>query len=61
MTAAAYILIIMMHVGPMGDGNSNALATAVFNSKETCEAARDAAEGLARGTVKQIRAVCVKQ
>lgn len=43
-----YILILMMHVGPMGSGNSNALTTAEFLSKESCEIAAK----LASGTVK---------
>lgn len=58
---APYVLVIMMHVGVLGNGNSNALSTAVFTSRENCEAARDAVEKLADGTVKKIRTVCVKQ
>jgi hypothetical protein len=57
----AYILILMMHVGPMGDGNSNALTTAEFASQQTCEAAGQAAKTMATGTVKEIKYVCVKR
>ncbi len=53
-----YILILMMHVGPMGSGNSNALTTAEFSGKANCIAAGKAAENLAKGTVKEIRFVC---
>lgn len=56
-----FILILMMHVGPMGDGNSNALTTAEFSSKETCESAGKAAKSMASGTVKKIEFVCVKK
>lgn len=38
-----YILILMMHVGPLGDGNSNALTTAEFLTEEKCESAGKAA------------------
>lgn len=56
-----YILILMMHVGPMGTGNSNALTTAEFNSKESCELAGSESVKKAKGTVKEIRFVCVKK
>lgn len=56
-----FVLILMMHVGPMGDGNSNALTTAEFDSQATCEAAGKAAKTLSNGTVKEIKYVCVKK
>ena len=56
-----YILILMMHVGPMGNGNSNALTTAEFLSKESCEIAGKQVVKLASGTVKNIEFVCVKK
>jgi hypothetical protein len=56
-----WILIIFAHVGPMGDGNSNALTTVEFSSQQTCEAAGKAAKGLAAGSTKEIRYACVKQ
>lgn len=56
-----WILIVMMHVGPMGDGNSNALTTAEFTSEAKCKAAGKKAEGLASGTVKDIRFVCAEK
>lgn len=56
-----FILILMMHVGPVGNGNSNALSTAVFDSQQTCEAAGRAAVAMANGTVKEIKYVCVKR
>jgi hypothetical protein len=61
MNITGWILILFAHVGPMADGNSNALTTAQFTSKETCEAAGRAAHSLAVGTVKEIKFVCVKQ
>lgn len=56
-----YILILMMHVGPIGDGNSNALTTAEFSSKESCETAGKQAVKMALGTVKNIEFVCAKK
>lgn len=56
-----YILILMMHVGTMGSGNSNALTTAVFSSKENCEIAGKEAVKLTSGTVKEIKYTCVKK
>lgn len=54
-----YILILMMHVGPMGNGNSNALTTAEFSNKEKCLEAGREAKKMAYGTVKNIEFVCV--
>jgi hypothetical protein len=56
-----WILILFAHVGPMGDGNSNALTTAQFSSQATCEAAGAAAVKLSSGSTKRIVFVCVKQ
>lgn len=56
-----YVLILFAHVGIMGSGNSNALTTAEFSSKETCEAAGDAVVKMAGGTVKNITFVCMKK
>jgi len=55
----SYVLILMMHVGMMGSGNSNALTTVEFINKERCEFARKKAEDMAGGTVKVIKGVCV--
>lgn len=55
-----WILILMMHVGPMGNGNSNALTTAIFANKESCEVAGQSAAKMATSTVKEIKFVCVK-
>ena len=56
-----WVLILFAHVGMMGNGNSNALTTAEFKTKELCIAAGNAAEKLASGTVKEISYVCVKK
>ena len=56
-----YVLLIMMHVGAIGRGNSNALTHAYFSSKENCEIARKEIEKLPAMTVKEIKAVCVKR
>jgi Tfp pilus assembly ATPase PilU len=56
-----YVLLIMMHVGALGDGNSNALTSIVgFKNKAACEVAATKARQLAQGTTKEIRTVCVE-
>jgi hypothetical protein len=59
MNTAAFVLILFAHVGPMGNGNSNALTVAEFTSAERCRAAGEAAKKLAGGTVKSIEWVCL--
>lgn len=56
-----YILILFAHVGPMGDGNSNALSMHEFSSQSTCEAAGTAAKRLSQGSTKNIEFVCTKK
>ena len=59
MNTAAFILILFAHVGPMGQGNSNALTVQEFTSQQRCEAAGQAARKLASGTAKEIGYTCV--
>ena len=59
MNTTMFILILFAHVGPMGDGNSNALTVAEFTTQDRCMAAGKAAAGMAMGTVKNINWVCV--
>jgi hypothetical protein len=61
MNTAAWILILFAHVGPLADGNSNALTAAEFTSKERCEAAGRAAQKLALNTVKKIEWTCAQK
>lgn len=56
-----YVLILFAHVGAMGSGNSNALATQEFNSEQTCIAAGQASRKMAVGSVKEIEFVCVRK
>lgn len=56
-----WILILFAHVGVLGNGNSNALTVASFESQQTCQTAGTAAKKLASGNVKSIEFVCVKQ
>jgi len=57
-----YILILFAHVGPMGEGNSNAVASVPgFATQQECIDAGRAAKELARGTTKSIEFACVKQ
>lgn len=56
-----FVLILFAHVGPLGDGNSNAITTQEFTSQERCQAAGQAAKQLVRGTVKQIEFACVQK
>ena len=56
-----YILILMMHVGPMGVGNSNALTAIEMSSKSSCEKAGKEAVKMANGTVKEIKFICMEK
>jgi hypothetical protein len=56
-----WILILFAHVGPLGDGNSNALTTATFITEKKCIKAGEQAEKLTRGTVKTISFVCTEK
>ena len=56
-----WILILFAHVGPMAEGNSNALTSVPgFQNESACREAGRAAESMARGTVKLIAWRCVK-
>jgi hypothetical protein len=56
-----WTLIVAIHVGVMGTGNSNAITSVPgFQSKASCEAAGSAARKLMDGTVKEVRSVCVE-
>lgn len=61
MNTTAFILILFAHVGPLADGNSNALTAVEFSSKDRCEAAGRAAQKLTLNTVKKIEWTCVQQ
>jgi hypothetical protein len=61
MNTATFILILFAHVGPLAEGNSNALTVAEFSSKERCEAAGRAAQKLALNTVKKIEWTCAQK
>ena len=56
-----WVLILFAHVGPMGNGNSNALASVDFQTEKLCEDAGKKAVKLANGTVKEIDFVCVRK
>lgn len=59
MNTAAFVLILFAHVGPMGNGNSNALTVAEFTTAERCAAAGAAAKKLSQASVKSIEWVCM--
>lgn len=59
MNTTVFVLILFAHVGPMGDGNSNALTVTEFTTQERCMAAGKAAAEMALGTVKNINWICV--
>jgi hypothetical protein len=57
-----WILILFFHVGPFGEGNSNATTNITgFISQEECTEAGKEAKKLASGSVKTMDFVCVKQ
>ena len=56
-----WILILMMHVGPMGSGNSNALTSVGgFKTESACVSAGKKSVAMAKGTVKDIEFVCAR-
>lgn len=57
-----WVLILFVHVGVMGDGNSNAMTSiGGFTTQQLCEQAGKKAAGMASGTVKDIKFVCSPQ
>ena len=58
-TLGTFVLILFVHVGSLGNGNSNAITTAEFHSEKACMAAGKKAQALAKGTVKDIEFTCV--
>lgn len=56
-----YVLILFAHVGALGNGNSNSITTAEFNSEQSCYSALSQATKLASGSTKLITGVCVKK
>lgn len=57
-----FILVVFFHVGPMGDGNSNATTNiAGFKTVAECQAAGVEVSSMTKGTVKKTEFVCVKQ
>lgn len=57
-----WVLILFAHVGPLGETDSNSLASVPgFSSQQECQQAGQAAADMAKGTTKQIRFTCVKQ
>ena len=55
-----WVLIILVHVGTFKTGNSNAITSAYFASKELCEQARAEVKKLTSGSVKEMEATCVR-
>lgn len=56
-----WILILFAYIGPMGSGNSNALAMQEFTTKARCEAAGKAAKKLTNNSVKFIEYTCTEK
>lgn len=55
----AIVLMVFIHVGAMGDGNSNSGFSQEFSSVQACTYAGNQYKKLAQGTVKVIDFVCV--
>jgi hypothetical protein len=54
-----FILLVFIHVGALGDGNSNSGFSQEFHSQNSCVQAGNQYKKLAQGTVKVIDYVCV--
>jgi hypothetical protein len=61
-TMITWALILFAHVGPFGDGNSNALTSLPgFATKQECASAGVLAATMSEGSTKVIKYVCVQQ
>ncbi len=61
MAATIWTLIVFAHVGPLGNGNSNALTSVSgFQNIAACEVAGKEVKKLADGSTKKINYVCVR-
>ncbi len=59
---STFVLILFFHVGPVGEGNSNAVASVPnFATEQECVTAGNQSKKLVAGTVKDVEFVCVKQ
>lgn len=57
-----WVLIILVHVGPLGETDSNSLTNVPgFSTKKECEDAGRIATSLVKRTTKELKYVCVKQ
>lgn len=57
-----WVLLVLVHVGPLGDGNSNSLfAVPGFLTEAECDAAGRKAKKMVRGSVKDLEFVCLEQ
>lgn len=56
-----WILILVINVESLGNGNSSAIAMHEFKSRERCEAAGRAAKQLVFNTGKKIEYVCTER
>lgn len=54
-----YNLVLFFHVGPMGDGNSNAVTYIPYETEAGCEQAGRLAGRLVSGTVKSLNYICL--
>ena len=54
-----YVLILVVHVGVMGSGDSSAVTTQEFTSFDKCQEAGKSARQMLVTTVKNVKFVCV--
>ena len=58
----SWILVLFVYAGPLAKGDSNSLTTVPgFTSSGECEEAGQFARKLAKGTIKEVSFVCLKQ
>lgn len=56
-----WVLVIVVHVGVMGSGNSNAITQITgFTNIQKCTDAAERVHKITEGTVKEIRTMCIK-
>lgn len=55
-----WVLVIYIYAGMLAQGDSVALTTVPMESEKACRIAGDAANGLVKGSTKNVRYVCLR-
>ncbi len=56
----SYILVIYIYAGALARGDSVAMVTVPQSSLQACQEAGKLADGLVKGSAKDVRFICIK-